>query len=78
MAFNPGSLPYGPPSAPIGGMLAGGPRMPPKGALNLNRVLRPHSPKMDRGGPLMGLMRRLASRKAKMGNPRSPGPQALG
>ena len=75
MGFNVAGLPYGAPRAPLSGTLAGGPRQPPKGALNLNRVLRPHSPKMDRGGPLLGIMRMLAARKGKVGAPKG-GPSA--
>lgn len=55
-------LPFGP-KGPTNAITAGGQRQPPRGALNLTHALRPHSPRMDRGGPLMSLLQSLATRR---------------
>jgi len=60
------SLPFGPGGrGSIRAPLAGGPRQPPRGMLNLNRIPRAPSPKMDRGGPLLNVMKLLASRRGR-------------
>jgi hypothetical protein len=66
MAFLGGgatSLPFGPGGAPVSSSLMGGPRQPPKGMLNLTKVPKFRSARMDRGGNLLGIMRLLAARR---------------
>lgn len=74
MAFGGSGLPFGPggPGVSVGSSMMGMPRQPVRGALNLARPSRLRSPKLDRGGPLMGIMRMLAAKRSRFGGGGAP------